>query len=69
MDRVDVARSSSITPPEWCFEEAQKKIKAGHYDFEVDLQLLRAAEQPSAATEAVPSVQTAVPANDPVPRS
>jgi hypothetical protein len=36
MDRMDVARSSSITPPEWAFEEAQRKIDAGHYSFAVD---------------------------------
>ena len=36
MDRMDVARSSSVTPPERFFGEARKKIKAGHYDFSVD---------------------------------
>jgi hypothetical protein len=36
MDRMDVARSSSITPPEWAFEEARRKIRAGHYSFAVD---------------------------------
>lgn len=36
MDRMDVARSSSITPPEWAFKEAQRKIDAGHYSFAVD---------------------------------
>jgi hypothetical protein len=36
MDRMDVARSTSITPPEWAFEEAQRKIKAGDYGFAVD---------------------------------
>jgi hypothetical protein len=36
MDRMDVARSSSITPPEWAFEEARRKIDAGHYSFAVD---------------------------------
>ena len=38
MDRMDVARSSSITPPEWAFEQARQKIGAGHYDFAVDQQ-------------------------------
>ena len=37
MDRMDVARSSSITPPERYFTAAQAKIKSGHYDFTVDL--------------------------------
>jgi hypothetical protein len=36
MDRMDVARSTSITPPEWAFEEASRKIDAGHYSFVVD---------------------------------
>lgn len=36
MDRMDVARSSSITPPEWAFEGARRKINAGHYSFAVD---------------------------------
>jgi hypothetical protein len=36
MDRMDVARGSSITPPEWAFEEAHRKIDAGHYSFAVD---------------------------------
>lgn len=36
MDRMDIARSSSITPPESAFEEARRKIAAGHYDFSVD---------------------------------
>jgi hypothetical protein len=37
MDRMDVARSSSITPPERYFTAAQAKIKGGDYDFSVDL--------------------------------
>jgi len=36
MDRMDIARSSSITPPESAFKEAQGKIAEGHYDFSVD---------------------------------
>lgn len=36
MGRMDIARSSSITPPEWAFREAQQKINAGHYSFAVD---------------------------------
>lgn len=39
MDRMDVARSTSITVPEWAFKEAQRKISEGHYDFSVDQQL------------------------------
>lgn len=37
MDRMDVARSSSITPPEWAFEEARRKIEGGDYTFAVDV--------------------------------
>lgn len=36
MDRMDIARSSSITPPEWAFETARRKIDAGHYSFAAD---------------------------------
>jgi hypothetical protein len=36
MDRMDIARSSSITPPESAFKEAQQKIGEGHYNFSVD---------------------------------
>ena len=33
LQRLEMARGRSTTPPEWCFKEARKKIKAGHYDF------------------------------------
>jgi hypothetical protein len=33
MERMEAARTSSLTPPEWCFEKARKKIQAGHYTF------------------------------------
>lgn len=36
MDRMDAARSSSPTLPEWCFKEARKKLGSGDYDFAVD---------------------------------
>ena len=29
---MNEARKPSLTPPEWCFKLAQRKIKAGHYD-------------------------------------
>jgi hypothetical protein len=38
MDRMDKAREASITPPERYFKSAQRKIKAGDYDFKVDAQ-------------------------------
>lgn len=36
MERLEAARAHSYTPPEWCFRRAQKKIKAGDYDHDVD---------------------------------
>lgn len=41
MDRMDLVRSSSITPPERYFTAAQAKIKSGDYDFTVDLPATR----------------------------
>lgn len=29
---LDSARKSSLTPPEWCFKSAQKKVQSGDYD-------------------------------------
>lgn len=52
MDKLDVARSGSISPPEKYFEKAQKKIKAGHYDFSIDIALRDAAA--SGMVEALP---------------
>lgn len=37
MDRMDIARSSSITPPQRYFEKARKQIEGGHYKFAVDI--------------------------------
>lgn len=36
MARMDKARKNAGTPPEWCFEEARKKIKAGHMHHDYD---------------------------------
>lgn len=36
LNRMDAARSSSLTPPERFFLQAKRKIDAGHYGFEVD---------------------------------
>jgi hypothetical protein len=36
MDKMDTARSSSLTAPERYFKKAQAKIQAGHYDFSAD---------------------------------
>jgi hypothetical protein len=36
MDRLEAARAHSYTAPEWCFRLAQRKIKSGDYDYDVD---------------------------------
>lgn len=36
MNRLDIARSNSLTPPERFFKKAQKKINEGDYYFSVD---------------------------------
>jgi hypothetical protein len=36
MDRMDAARSSSLTAPERFFKKARTKIQSGHYNFKVD---------------------------------
>jgi hypothetical protein len=33
---MNEARRPSLTPPEWCFRLAQRKIKAGHYTHDAD---------------------------------
>lgn len=43
MDRMDVVRANSITPPESYYKKAREKIKAGDYDFTVDIELRQAA--------------------------
>lgn len=30
--QLDEARNGSLTPPEWCFKSAQRKVKSGDYD-------------------------------------
>jgi hypothetical protein len=37
MERLEKARSRSVTPPEWCFRRAKAKIKSGDYDFDIDV--------------------------------
>ncbi|RJF70891.1 hypothetical protein D4Q52_14780 [Rhodopseudomonas palustris] len=46
MDRMDVVRSTSITPPERYFDAASRKIKRGDYDFSVDISLREKAGVP-----------------------
>lgn len=46
MDRLERARGHSYTAPEWCFNRAQKKIKDGHYDFDVDEEPARSRTKP-----------------------
>ncbi len=35
-ERLEKARSNSVTPPEFIFRLAQKKVKSGDYDFDSD---------------------------------
>jgi hypothetical protein len=52
-ERLEKARASSVTPPEFFFKRAQKKVNSGDYDFDVDQQAeekARAPELPPAAT-------------------
>jgi len=44
MNRLEVARKPSITPPERIFRAAQKKVKSGDYIFDVDI-AAKAAQQ------------------------
>lgn len=37
MDRMEVVRSTSVTPPPSYLDAARKQIEGGHYDFTVDL--------------------------------
>ncbi|MBL8208341.1 MAG: hypothetical protein JNM09_29185 [Blastocatellia bacterium] len=39
MVRMEQARSASLTPPEWIFKRAQKKVQSSDYKFDVDLAL------------------------------
>ena len=35
-NRLEKARQKALTPPEWCFKLARRKIKAGHYQHDYD---------------------------------
>ncbi len=39
IDKMDIARANSITPPERYFNKAREKIEAGDYSFSVDITL------------------------------
>ena len=45
LERLEKARSASFTAPEWCFRRAQKKIKSGDYEFDVDINSIERSEQ------------------------
>lgn len=34
--RMEKARQKALTPPEWCFKLARRKIQAGHYHHDYD---------------------------------
>jgi hypothetical protein len=38
MERMEKVRCESLTPPEWCFKKAQKKVQSGDYHFDVDIE-------------------------------
>jgi hypothetical protein len=40
IERLEKARSRSVTAPEWCYERGQRKIQAGDYDFDIDAQTI-----------------------------
>lgn len=54
MQRLEDARRPSLTPPEYFFKRAQKKIKSGDYEFDVDIAQIEAAnrELPPGAPQA-----------------
>ena len=52
MQRLEDARRPSLTPPEWFFKRAQKKVKSGDYEFDVDIALIEAEEKKGNNTEA-----------------
>ncbi len=37
MTRLEAARNSSFTAPEWCFKAAQRKVKSGDYHYDIDI--------------------------------
>jgi hypothetical protein len=45
MDKLDTARAISITPPDRYFQRARRKIKAGDYDFSVDMDLRKSVSE------------------------
>lgn len=44
-DALEAARAAALTPPEWCFTEAQAKVKKGDYAFDVDIEGLGEKEE------------------------
>ena len=46
MNRLEVARKPSITPPERIFRAAQSKVKSGDYSFDVDIAAEQAQQDP-----------------------
>lgn len=41
MGKMNEARSSALTPPEWVFKLAQRKVKSGDYSFDFDEKMKR----------------------------
>jgi hypothetical protein len=36
IERLEKARETGVTTPDWAYNRASLKIRAGHYEFEVD---------------------------------
>jgi hypothetical protein len=53
MDRMDIVRSTSLTPPEKYFSEAQRKIGLGHYSFAADANVADASAIPESADRTI----------------
>jgi hypothetical protein len=48
VERLERARSASVTAPDWFFRRAQKKIQSGDYDFNVDAEGIDGGANPPA---------------------
>ncbi len=42
IERLEKARSQSVTAPEWCYKRGQRKVQAGDYDFDIDTKAIEA---------------------------
>jgi hypothetical protein len=47
IERLEQARNASLTPPEWVFKRAQKKVKSQDYDYDIDIASMPKSEEPT----------------------